>query len=220
MTSHYTSQLSNQTINQTSNQSNDQLIFASFYEKMNNKPRSKITHNLPKLIINPHKSGYTYYPFIVPFDHNATPIIQENNCTIYLGALEHSSDKKFLLNNNIQTIVCVTMEEPSLKNDPEMSHINFLHIPLIDSSSETIQNHFVSFSDFIQEQINLGKSTLVHCHMGISRSATLVCSYLIAKKNMSYRDAIKFIKDKRSQVDPNIGFCFRLEGFEQAVKKL
>jgi protein-tyrosine phosphatase len=174
--------------------------------------------NLPPLSFT--KISHTRSPSFVPFDQNATPIIQENNCTIYLGALEHSCNKEFILNNNIQTIVCVTMEEPFFKYDPNMSHVNFLHIPLIDSCSETIHDHFISFSDFIEEQINLGKSTLVHCHMGISRSATLVCSYLIAKKNMTVRESIKFLKDKRSQVEPNIGFCFRLEGFEQAMQKM
>ena len=112
------------------------------------------------------------------------------------------------------------MQEPTLKNDPEMSHINFLHIPLIDSSSETIHNHFVSFSDFIEEQIKLGKSTLVHCHMGISRSATLLCSYFIAKKNMTARESINFLRNKRPQVEPNVGFCFRLQSFEEAMKKM
>jgi protein-tyrosine phosphatase len=174
--------------------------------------------NLPPLSFT--KISHTRSPSFVPFDQNATPIIQENNCTIYLGALEHSCNKEFILNNNIQTIVCVTMEEPFFKYDPNMSHVNFLHIPLIDSCSETIHDHFISFSDFIEEQINLGKSTLVHCHMGISRSATLICSYLIAKKNMTVRESIKFLKDKRSQVEPNIGFCFRLEGFEQAMQKM
>jgi hypothetical protein len=175
--------------------------------------------NLPPLTIISNKHTNVLSPSFIQFDQNATQIIEENGCTIYLGALEHSYNKKFLLDKNIQTIVCVTMEEPFLKNDKDMSHITFLHIPLRDSCSETIHDHFISFSDFIEDQINLGKSTLVHCHMGISRSATLLCSYLIAKKNMTARDSIKFLKDKRQQVDPNIGFCFRLEGFEQAMKK-
>ncbi len=175
--------------------------------------------NLPPLTFTLNNNSNVLSPSFIQFDQNATPVIKENCCTIYLGALEHSYDKKFILSNNIQTIVCVTVEEPYLKNDPSMSHINFLHIPLLDSCNETIHDHFISFSDFIEEQINLGKSTLVHCHMGISRSATLLCSYLIAKKNMTARDSIKFLKDKRQQVDPNIGFCFRLEGFEQAMKK-
>ena len=186
----------------------------------NNKRYPSLKLNLSPLTFSSNKYGNVRSPSFIPFDQNATPIIQENGSTIYLGALEHSCDKSFILNNNIQTIVCVTMEEPYFKNEPEMSHINFLHIPLLDSCNETIQDHFISFSDFIEEQIKLGKSTLVHCHMGISRSATLLCSYLICKKNMSAKDAIKFLKDKRSQVDPNIGFCFRLEGFEKAMNKL
>jgi protein-tyrosine phosphatase len=185
-----------------------------------NKRLQSLKINLPPLTLTFNKQSHLRSPSFIPFDQNATPIIEENGCTIYLGALEHSYDKKFLLDKNIQTIVCVTMEEPFFKNDEDMSYITFLHIPLIDSCSETIHDHFVSFSDFIEEQIKLGKSTLVHCHMGISRSATLLCSYLIAKKNMTARDSIKFLKDKRSQVDPNVGFCFRLEGFEQAMKKI
>jgi protein-tyrosine phosphatase len=55
--------------------------------------------------------------------------------------------------------------------------------------------------------------------MGISRSATLLCSYLISKKNMTARESINFLRDKRPQVEPNVGFCFRLDGFEQAMKK-
>ena len=210
MTSHYTSQLSNQS----------NISHMGQQKKNINTRLQSIKQNLPLLIVNKKSnSDYSLFNQFNQFDHNATPVIQENGCTIYLGAVEHSSDKKFLIDNNIQTIVCVTVQEPFLKNDPSMSHINFLHIPLLDSCNETIHDHFVTFSDFIEEQIKLGKSTLVHCHMGISRSATLLCSYLISKKNMTARESINFLRDKRPQVEPNVGFCFRLDGFEQAMKK-
>jgi protein-tyrosine phosphatase len=195
-----------------------QSMTPSLSNKIKNQNRiSLLKLNLPLLNITNKYSNLRSLSFI-PFDNNATPVIQENDCTIYLGALEHSSNKEFLLKNNIQTIVCVTIDDPYFKNDPEMSHINFLHIPLLDSCTETIQDHFVSFSDFIEEQIKLKKSTLVHCHMGISRSATLMCSYLIAKKNMTSRESINFLRDKRPQIEPNVGFCFRLEDFEQVMK--
>jgi protein-tyrosine phosphatase len=210
MTSHYTSQ--------SSNQSN--ISHMGQQKKTINTRLESIKQNLPLLIVNKKpNSDYSLFNQFNQFDHNATPVIQENSCTIYLGAVEHSNDTKFLLHNNIQTIVCVTVEEPHLKNDPNMSHITFLHIPLLDSCNETIHDHFVTFSDFIEEQIKLGKSTLVHCHMGISRSATLLCSYLISKKNMTARESINFLRDKRPQVEPNVGFCFRLDGFEQVMKK-
>ncbi len=175
-----------------------------------------------KLTLPPLNISYKSHirsPSFIPFDQNATPIITENNSTIYLGALEHSMDKKFILDKNIQSIVCVTMEEPFFKNDQDMSHITFLHVPLLDTCNETIHDHFIGVSDFIEKQVQLGKSVLIHCQMGISRSATLLCAYLISKKSMLSKDAIKFLKDKRPQVEPNFGFCFRLDCFEVAMQK-
>jgi protein-tyrosine phosphatase len=46
----------------------------------------------------------------------------------------------------------------------------------------------------------------VHCFQGISRSATVVCAYLIATKRMLGVESIEFVQAKRGIVCPNNGF--------------
>jgi atypical dual specificity phosphatase len=51
--------------------------------------------------------------------------------------------------------------------------------------------------------------------MGISRSATIVCAYLVATMGMTGPEALLFVQAKRSMVCPNIGFRNQLEVYEK-----
>ncbi|MGL5100977.1 MAG: dual specificity protein phosphatase family protein [Plesiomonas sp.] len=50
---------------------------------------------------------------------------------------------------------------------------------------------------------------LVHCWAGMSRSATIVLSYLMLKQNMTLKEAINTVKEKRG-ILPNRGFLRQL----------
>ena len=52
--------------------------------------------------------------------------------------------------------------------------------------------------------------------MGISRSATVVCAYLIAEEGMTGPAAIDFVRERRPIICPNVGFRRQLD--EYAVK--
>ena len=49
--------------------------------------------------------------------------------------------------------------------------------------------------------------------MGISRSATIVCAYLIATMGMTPDEALATVKEKREIVSPNVGFLRQLEEY-------
>lgn len=49
--------------------------------------------------------------------------------------------------------------------------------------------------------------------MGISRSATVVCAYLVATTSMTAREAVDFAISKRAIVCPNLGFRRQLEAY-------
>lgn len=51
--------------------------------------------------------------------------------------------------------------------------------------------------------------------MGVSRSATVVCAYLIATMSMTAPESISFVQSKRGIVCPNIGFRHQLEAYEE-----
>jgi protein-tyrosine phosphatase len=49
--------------------------------------------------------------------------------------------------------------------------------------------------------------------MGISRSATIVCAYLIATMRMTADEALAAVREKRGIVSPNTGFLRQLEEY-------
>ena len=67
------------------------------------------------------------------------------------------------------------------------------------------QDLFPSFHEAI-EFIDSADKILVHCAVGVSRSVSMVIAYLIIKKNMSYDEALKLVKEKRKVAFPNPAF--------------
>lgn len=68
------------------------------------------------------------------------------------------------------------------------------------------------------ERNRKGRSTnriLVHCMMGRSRSATVIIAYLMMKHSMKWREALEFLRGKRSIVEPNIGFIIGLRKLDR-----
>lgn len=55
---------------------------------------------------------------------------------------------------------------------------------------------------------------LVHCLAGMSRSATIVCAYLLATTPMNTQETINFVRSKRSIISPNYGFEKQLKAWE------
>lgn len=55
---------------------------------------------------------------------------------------------------------------------------------------------------------------LVHCMAGMSRSATIVCAYLLATTSMNTQEAISFVRSKRPIIQPNYGFEKQLRSWE------
>lgn len=58
----------------------------------------------------------------------------------------------------------------------------------------------------------------IHCHQGVSRSASLVLAYLMIYKNMSLKQAIQQVASKR-YIFPNDGFLEQLIDLEKELYK-
>lgn len=75
-----------------------------------------------------------------------------------------------------------------------------------------IANRFIDFGV-------MHGAVLVHCASGISRSATLCCSYLMWKSGLSLSSALEQVRKNRGFVAPNAGFMQQLGDFEKYLKK-
>lgn len=59
----------------------------------------------------------------------------------------------------------------------------------------------------------------VHCHAGISRSATISISYVMKMMNWELSRAYEFVKQKRPCISPNLHFMGQLLEFEKQLKE-
>jgi hypothetical protein len=88
----------------------------------------------------------------------------------------------------------------------------------IDDSQEVNIRALLSDTNiFIDQALTHSGRVLVHCLMGISRSATAVIAYVMWKKHMRFAEAFAFVKRKHQDTDPNAGFILQLKDFQCAL---
>lgn len=59
----------------------------------------------------------------------------------------------------------------------------------------------------------------MHCHAGISRSATISISYIMKTMNLELSRAYEFVKQKRPCISPNLNFMGQLLEFEKQLQE-
>ena len=118
---------------------------------------------------------------------------------VYLGNINCANNQQFLIDNNIQSIINCTMNEPFNEYFDTKSK---LRLTINDSKeSENIDQFKKQIFEaiyFIENSLSNDKPVYIHCYWGLMRSATVVAAYLMKKYNMPKDDAISIIREKRS----------------------
>lgn len=73
----------------------------------------------------------------------------------------------------------------------------------------------VRLSSSVDEAREQGSGVLVHCHAGVSRSATVTVAYIMKRQGLCLGDAYKFVKDLRPVISPNLNFMGQLLKYEK-----
>ena len=89
----------------------------------------------------------------------------------------------------------------------------------LDIPEYSILEIFDECCDFIYKTIKTGGCILVHCNAGVSRSASIIIAYLIKYYDMTFDEAFRFVKGKRSFIRPNEGFVEQLKTYEKKLNK-
>ncbi|KAL7721009.1 protein-tyrosine-phosphatase [Entamoeba marina] len=121
---------------------------------------------------------------------------------LYLGSIESATNPDTLNKFNIKSVLSLFKTQVDVPSFIQ----NKKFICIDDYMTEPIGKYFDECVDFIK---NSQKPILVHCEMGMSRSATIVIVYLMST-GMLMKDAYDFVKQKRSFINPNNGFWFQI----------
>lgn len=115
-----------------------------------------------------------------------------------------ASTEQVLENLKISSIINVTKSNPNVfENRKENLKISYLRCPIDDSSNCDILQFFSTTSEWIDKCEKQGSKILVHCDRGVSRSCTIVTAYLMWKFHKNMKDALNYVKERRSIVQPN-----------------
>ena len=134
---------------------------------------------------------------------------------IFISNAECAMDKGLLKALNINYVLNAAESEvrtgPDYYRDIEA---NYMGIKLVDLPQENISLYFDQVADFIHHCLSNHGKIVVHCAMGISRSATCVIAYLIKYCGKDTFEAITFLRRKRGIINPNSGFLEQLRKFQ------
>lgn len=116
---------------------------------------------------------------------------------LWIGSKGNATSASWVRDHNIKFIVNVSRDIPT----PFTSAINTYRIPVDDARDENgaIIKHWPITSAAIDDVLSHGGSVLVHCYAGIQRSAATVTAYLMWKRCLTARDAMKLVNSKKGE---------------------
>jgi len=133
---------------------------------------------------------------------------------IYLGGERNAkNEKELIVRTDISYIINCATEVPNYF--PEQ--FEYLKMELNDNYENNIIESFEKAFVRIDKARSEQKNILVHCIQGISRSASIVIGYLMARENYTLRRAYDFVKEKRTVVNPNPYFLQELAKYEKQL---
>ena len=127
---------------------------------------------------------------------------------LYIGSVD--SNSIHILNKyKITNVICVEENQPI-----EYPNITYTHFPINERNPPKLIDVFNNVFDIIEKS----EIILIYCYKGISRSAIFICAYLMKKYNISFQLAIRFLRDHRKYIDPNISLINEILDYEESLK--
>ncbi|CAB0039540.1 unnamed protein product [Trichogramma brassicae] len=129
---------------------------------------------------------------------------------VYLGSEWNASNLEELQKNGVRHILNVTREIDNFF--PGM--FNYLNVRVYDDEKTDLLKHWDDTFKYITKAKKEGSKVLVHCKMGVSRSASVVIAYAMKAYNWDFSQALSHVKNRRNCIKPNSNFLLQLETYQ------
>ncbi|KAI0537042.1 hypothetical protein GGR58DRAFT_363742 [Xylaria digitata] len=141
---------------------------------------------------------------------------------MYLGNLGHANNPDLLKALSITQILSVG--ETAMWREGELEEWGADNVLVIqgvqDNGIDPLTDEFERCLEFINRGRRNGTATLVHCRVGVSRSATICIAEVMRSLNMSFPRAYCFVRARRLNViiQPHLRFAYELLKWEELLK--
>ena len=118
---------------------------------------------------------------------------------LYVGNYNSVSNvvvKKFNISSIVIAASNITVEPDMMKN------VDKIFLGLDESQNEEIESKLINGAQFVNLALTNGNNVLVACMFGMNRSVSVILTYLIIYKKMSYNAAFELVKTQRSIICP------------------
>lgn len=140
--------------------------------------------------------------------------------SLYVGDAHAASSLAGLHAAGITHVLnCTSLPNP-LEGQPGAPTGSFyMQLGLMDNTSDLprMQEALGTGVEFISHALSSGGTVLVHCHRGVSRSATLAIAYLVRALQQPAEVVFEMLRTKRRVIDPNLGYWISLTEWERRV---
>ncbi|XP_034023831.1 protein phosphatase Slingshot homolog 2 isoform X2 [Thalassophryne amazonica] len=129
---------------------------------------------------------------------------------VYLGSEWNASNLEELQNSGVRYILNVTREIDNFF--PGM--FEYHNIRVYDEEATNLLEYWNDTYKFITKAKKAGAKCLVHCKMGVSRSASTVIAYAMKEYGWDLDTAFDYVKERRTITKPNPSFMKQLEEYQ------
>jgi protein-tyrosine phosphatase len=196
-------------VSSTPNARADLVPLSDTFEKRNELPHSVI-HELTLQQRLKIAHGRLFSSFTRRLDCELPTLILDH---LYLGSAQNSFNKKQLRNLQVRYIINTAKE--CVNHYPD--HFLYMKCPMIDDDIQDATCYFDETYDYIENARAVNSKILVHCFMGMSRSATIVIAYLMKHKRWNLKVAYRYVREQRPILDLNVGFMYQLIEYEKTL---
>lgn len=126
---------------------------------------------------------------------------------LFIGGYMIAADPDFIRRAGITRIVKMFADDPSYYGGYHRHPgVKYFVAAAKDIPSYDIRKDAAQAVAFVREGVAAGDRTLVHCHAGVSRSATVIILHLMILHGWDYDTALGRLRLVRPIVNPNPGF--------------
>jgi len=147
----------------------------------------------------------------------------EKHCThicgnVFVAGEAVARDIDLLRSNKITHIInCNAFVIPNYHESNSNSKFKYKPLWIQDSPGEDVTKVLYDCFDFIRESQAENGNVLVHCSQGVSRSVSVVISYLMWRNGDSYEKTFALVKERRGVANPNMGFTCQMLQWRKRV---